>query len=156
MFIVTLSVILLVVVDQITKLLTLSYIKPVGTMEIIKNILSFTYVENRGAAFGIMQDARWVFITMTVAIIALFIGYTLKRRPRGKLYYISSSMIIAGGIGNLIDRIFRGYVVDMIEVKFIDYPVFNFADCCVVIGAILLCLYILKYDPKTEKKDGDN
>ena len=156
MFILTLSVILLVVIDQITKLLTLSHIKPVGTMEIVKNILSFTYVENRGAAFGILQDARWVFIAVTVVIIALFIAYTLKKKPESKLYYVAASLITSGGIGNLIDRMFRGFVVDMIEVKFIDYPVFNFADCCVVVGSILLCLFILIIDTKTEKKDGDN
>lgn len=155
MLFITISVITLVIIDQITKLLTLAYVKPVGTIEIIKNILSFTYVENRGAAFGIMQNARWVFILFTLAIIALLVGYTLKKKPEGKLYYVSTAMIISGGIGNLIDRIFRGYVVDMIEVTFIDYPVFNFADCCVVIGAILFCIYILKYDSKTEKENGD-
>ena len=149
-------VIAMVAIDQITKLLTLAYIKPVSSVEIIKNILSFTYVENRGAAFGILQNARWVFIVFTLAIIGALIIYTAKTKPSSRLYRISTSLIIAGGIGNLIDRIFRGYVVDMIEVTFIDYPVFNFADCCVVIGAILFCIYILKYDSKTETDNGNN
>ena len=149
-------VIAMVAIDQITKLLTLVYIKPVSSVEIIKNILSFTYVENRGAAFGILQNARWVFIIFTLAIIAALIVYTVKAKPSSRLYHISTSLIIAGGIGNLIDRIFRGYVVDMIEATFIDYPVFNFADCCVVVGAILFCIYVLKYDLKTETDNGNN
>ena len=64
-------------------------------------------------------------------------------------------VLIAGAVGNLIDRIFRGFVVDMIELTFINYPVFNFADCCVVIGSFLFCIYILKYDSKAENKNGD-
>ena len=86
----------------------------------------------------------------------MLIIYTAKAKPASKLYRLSTSLIISGGIGNLIDRLFRGYVVDMIEVTFIDYPVFNFADCCVVVGAILFCIYILKYDTKTEKDTGYN
>lgn len=146
----------MVAVDQITKLLTIACLKPVKSVEIVKNILSFTYVENRGAAFGILQNARWMFIIFTLAIIVVLIIYTAKAKPASKLYRLSTSLIISGGIGNLIDRIFRGYVVDMIEVTFIKYPVFNFADCCVVVGAILFCIYILKYDTKTEKDNGDN
>ena len=149
------AVLVLIAADQITKYLTVTYLKPVSTVEIIKNILSFTYVENRGAAFGILQNSRWLFIIFTVVVIAVLIAYTIKKKISNKLYKISSALIIAGGIGNLIDRIFKGYVVDMIEVTFINYPVFNFADCCVVVGAILFCLYVLIYDGKTEKTDGN-
>lgn len=155
MLIITISVALLVIIDQITKMLTLAYIKPVNTIEVIKNVLSFTYVENKGAAFGILQNARWVFIIFTMAVIAAFIYYTIKKAPSSRLYYVSVGLIIAGGVGNLIDRIFRGFVVDMIELTFINYPVFNFADCCVVIGSFLFCIYILKYDSKAENKNGD-
>lgn len=150
------AIMALVVIDQITKYFTVTCLKPVSTVEIINNILSFTYVENRGAAFGIMPNSRWLFIIFTVVVIAVFIGYTVKKNITNRLYTISASLIIAGGIGNLIDRVFRGYVVDMIEVTFINYPVFNFADCCVVAGAILFCLYVLIYDGKTEKTDGDS
>lgn len=150
MLITTLSVALLVIIDQITKLLALTYIKPVNTIVVIKDVLSFTYVENKGAAFGIMQNARWIFIIFTIAVIAALIFYTIKKAPSSRLYYVSVGLIIAGGVGNLIDRIFRGFVVDMIQVTFIDYPVFNFADCCVVMGAILFCIYVLKYDSKAE------
>lgn len=147
---------LLIIADQVTKYFTVSMLKPVGSVEIIKNILSFTYVENRGAAFGILQNARWVFIVLTIIAVAAIIIYLLKEKPKDKTLTCSLSLILAGAIGNMIDRILKGFVVDMIEVTFIDYPVFNFADCCVVIGAILLGIYILfiyKEPQKEEKND---
>lgn len=147
---------LLIIADQVTKYFTVSMLKPVGSVEIIKNILSFTYVENRGAAFGILQNARWVFIVLTTIAVAAIIIYLLKEKPKDKTLTCSLSLILAGAIGNMIDRILKGFVVDMIEVTFIDYPVFNFADCCVVIGAILLGIYIIfiyKEPQKEEKND---
>lgn len=142
--------VVLIFVDQVSKLAALKYLVPVKTVEIIKNILSFTYVENRGAAFGIMQNSRIFFIIFTVVLLAAITAYTIKKKTNNKLYMISTSLIVAGGIGNLIDRIFRGFVVDMIEVTFINYPVFNFADICVVIGAILFCAYVLFDKEKAE------
>ena len=147
---------LLIIADQVTKYFTVSMLKPVGSVEIIKNILNFTYVENRGAAFGILQNARLVFIVLTTIAVAAIIIYLLKEKPRDKTLTCSLSLILAGAIGNMIDRILKGFVVDMIEVTFIDYPVFNFADCCVVIGAILLGIYIIfiyKEPQKEEKND---
>ena len=148
-FILLLSL-MLIGADQFIKYISITNLKPISSVEIIKNILSFTYVENRGAAFGILQNARWVFIVATIIIIAILIAYYLMQKEKSKLYMFSACLLISGGIANLIDRIFRGYVVDMIEITFIDYPVFNFADCCVVIGAVLLCIYILKKDFKKE------
>ena len=84
------------------------------------------------------------------------VAYILKMKPKNKTLMFSLSLILSGAIGNMIDRTFRSFVVDMIEVTFIDYPVFNFADCCVVIGAILLGIYILfiyKEPQKEEKND---
>ena len=135
--------IILVIIDQITKLATVKYLMPVKSLTLIDGILSLTYVENRGAAFGVMQNARWFFIIFTLAVIVAAFIYTFVSKQRDKTFLISVALICSGGMGNLIDRIFRGYVVDMIEVTFINYPVFNFADICVVCGAILLCIYVL-------------
>ena len=110
---------------------------------LIKDILYFTYVENRGAAFGIMQNKQWLFIVFTIAIILAMLFYLLKYKPQSKLLKLSLVFIMSGGIGNLIDRIRLGYVVDFIDVRIINYPVFNVADCFVVIGAVLLCGVIL-------------
>jgi len=148
--------ILLIIADQITKYYTLIKLSPIGSIEVLKGVLSFTYVENRGAAFGILQNARWIFIAVTLITIIAIIGYIIKTKPSCKTLLLSLSLILAGGIGNMIDRIFRGFVVDMIEVTFINYPVFNLADCCVVIGTILLGIYILFIykEPKKEDIDG--
>lgn len=142
----------LILIDQITKIITLKQLAPIGSVTIIENILSFTYVENRGAAFGIMQNSRIFFLIFTVILIGAIIYYTIKTKQNSKFYLISTSLIIAGGLGNFIDRLFRGYVVDMIEVTFIDYPVFNFADICIVIGAILFCVYMLFSKPENTEK----
>lgn len=147
--------ILLVVLDQVTKLIAINHLLPVGSIELIEGIFSLTYVENRGAAFGILQDARWVFISATtLAIIALIIWKT-KSGPRGKIINTALCLILSGAVGNMIDRVFRGFVVDMLHVTFIDYPVFNVADCFVVVGTILLAVYIL-FIYQEPKKDDEN
>ena len=135
---------LMIIADQITKWLTIRFLVSGSSVEIIPRILSLTYVENRGAAFGILAGARWFFIAVTALVVAALIVYGIIKKPVSKLYKISAPLIIAGAVGNLIDRVFRGFVVDMIEATFIDFPVFNVADCCVVIGSVLFCLYILK------------
>ncbi len=150
------AIILLTAADQITKLLTIKLIKPQGNIEILKNFLDFSYVENRGAAFGIMQNSRWIFIAITLIVSAGIIYILFFKKNESRIFKISLILILSGALGNLIDRIFRGYVVDMIEVTFINYPVFNFADCCVVIGAILLCIYILFVYKEPEKETKNN
>lgn len=140
--------ILLIVIDVITKRLTVNLLKPIGNIDLIGNVLSLTYVENRGAAFGILQDARWVFIVVTFVVLAALSVYIVKTKPVSKLFRWACALIYAGAVGNLIDRVALGYVVDMIRVHFFDFPVFNFADCCVVIGTALLCIHILIDQPE--------
>ncbi len=115
----------------------------VNELTIIKDVLYFTYVENRGAAFGIMQNKQWFFVVATLLIIIALLFYLIKYKPQSKLLKLSFVFIMSGGIGNLIDRISLGYVVDFIDVRIINYPVFNVADCFVVIGAVLLCGVVL-------------
>jgi len=141
-------VVFVVIVDQITKYLAKLYLKPVGSIPLIPNVFHFTYVENKGAAFGILQNQRWFFITLTVIIGVVIIYYLFSRRE-SMLFSIALSMILGGAIGNFIDRLRLGYVVDMLHFTLIDYPVFNIADSFVVIGTILLAYYILFIsDPK--------
>ena len=147
--------ILLVFADQIIKFLTVKYLAPSGSIVILKNILSLTYVENRGAAFGILQDGRWFFIIVTIVILSVLTYYLKRHQGRGRLFNFSISLIYAGAIGNFIDRLFKGYVVDMIHATFIDFPVFNFADSLIVVGVILLYVYIIFFDKevKTDERD---
>lgn len=143
---------ILIIADQYTKHLAVKFIKPVGSVEVIKNILRFSYVENRGAAFGMLRDARWVFITVTVISVAAIVWWMVFRRPESRLLRVSLLLILSGALGNLIDRIMLGYVTDMIDVAFIDFPVFNFADCCVVVGAVLFAIYVLFVYKEPEKE----
>ena len=143
--------ILLVAVDQLTKFLTIKYIIPNGDITILDKVLSFTYVENKGAAFGILQDGRWFFIILTIIILAFLTIYIVKSKNKSVLFNVIMSLIYAGAIGNFIDRLIKGYVVDMIKTEFMDFPVFNFADCLIVVGIIALAIYILFFD----KEDND-
>ena len=139
---------LLIAIDQITKWLTVNFLKPISNIDLIPRFLSLTYVENRGAAFGIMQNSRWFFVIITLIFLIGLTIYAVKSKERTKLFCISSALVFAGAIGNLIDRVLSGYVVDMIRVHLFDFPVFNFADCCIVIGMILLCWAIGFQDNK--------
>ncbi len=130
-------------IDQLTKLLSVNFLKPKGSVPIIKNVIHLTYVENRGAAFGMLADNRWVFIVIsTAAIIGLSI-YLFKFKVPNMLYGIAISMIISGGIGNMIDRLALGYVVDFIDFALINFAVFNGADSFVCVGAGLLTLALI-------------
>lgn len=136
----------LVAVDQVTKLMATHLLEAEASANIIDGVFRFTYVENRGAAFGMLSEHRWVFMVISsVAVIALLV-YLWKFRPDSKLACFSISMIIAGGIGNMIDRVALGYVVDFFD--FCAFPqlwpwVFNFADVCVCVGGAMLALWLI-------------
>ena len=138
-----LLIILAVVLDQWTKVLAVEHLKPISTLPIIKGIFHFTYATNRGAAFSMLADHPWVFMLIsTVAIIGmlayLFVGKNLSILVRYPL-----AMVIGGGIGNMIDRVAVGYVVDFIDVRAINFAIFNVADCFVTVGATLLFIGLL-------------
>lgn len=141
-----------IVFDQITKILAKNSLCNADDVVAIPHILGFTYVENRGAAFGIFANSRWVFMIFSTIAIGVMIYLLYKLKKQHMLLLVSLSMLIGGGIGNMIDRIFRGYVVDFFEFLFMDFAVFNVADCFVTIGAVLLAFYLLfMYDDKEEK-----
>lgn len=129
------------ILDRITKIYAINNLieKPYnGTL------LNFTYLENRGAAFGILQDSRLFFIILTLAIVAVLVYYFIKNYKKNPIILnIALAMIISGAIGNFYDRLFQGYVVDFIEFAFIKFPVFNIADIFVTIGSLLMIIYLL-------------
>lgn len=133
--------IFIVAFDQITKILTSRIFLLGESKVIIPNILSFANVHNEGAAFGILQGARVFFIIMTIAVIILVTIYIVRTKPDSKLERWSLCFMAGGAVGNFIDRAIFGYVRDFIQVDFIDFPVFNIADCFVCIGAGLYILY---------------
>jgi len=135
-----------VLIDQISKLLVVRFLAEVGSVDVIPGIFRFTYVENRGAAFGMLSEHRWVFMVLsTVAIVALLV-YLWKFRPASPLACTALSLIVGGGIGNMIDRIRLNYVIDFLD--FCAFPnlwvwVFNIADACVCVGAGMLILWCI-------------
>lgn len=134
----------IVFIDQGIKYLVVNNLKPLGSVEIIPNLFSLTYVENKGAAFGMMSNMRWVFIVFTVLVIIAFIFIIFKYKIKNKLFIASAILLIGGGIGNLIDRIFFGFVVDYLSLSFFS-PVCNFADYCITAGTVTLLIYIIFY-----------
>ena len=134
----------LLVIDLVTKYLTTTFIDYGQTVDFIPYVLSLTYVKNDGAAWSLFAGSRWYFVAITVVILAVITGYIIKKKPQSKLARLSFALIFAGALGNLVERILYGFVTDMIQTEFMTFPVFNFADCCVVVGTGLLCLYILK------------
>lgn len=141
-----LIVIGVITLDQVSKLLVLATLKGEGSLVIINKVLRFTYVENRGAAFGMLDDKRWIFLLLSTVGIAAMIVILFKFSKGDKLLSTALAFVIGGGIGNMIDRIFLGFVVDFID--FYAFPsvwmwVFNVADAFVCVGAGLMMLYIV-------------
>lgn len=137
------SVILMVLLDQLTKLWASITLMKVDTIPIIPTIFHLTYVENRGAAFSILQNKRGFFLIITIVVLIAIYGALQKRVVTTKIGRISLYLIAGGAIGNLIDRIFRGYVIDLFDFRIIHFPVFNVADIFVTIGGILLMYFLL-------------
>ena len=143
----------LVVADQLIKLAVTTQLQQVGSVTLIPNLLELKYTQNFGAAFSMMSGSTIIFIIITAVVcLALLIGLFLYKRHNW-LSYIASTMIIAGGVGNLIDRIFNegNYVTDYIHISFFP-AIFNFADMLVVVGVILLVVYLLFFAAKKDKK----
>lgn len=132
-----------VALDQISKQIVLRHLTPIGDIPLWNGVFHLTYVENPGAAWGMLRDAPWVFmIASSIAIVAIVIAvFVWREMPR--FAAISLALIAGGGIGNMIDRILRGSVVDFLYVKLIDFPVFNIADSFVCIGVFLLAIYLI-------------
>ena len=151
------GIVLLTVIDQLLKYWAVQVLQPVGTMPFLRigdlKIMDLTYLENDGAVFSSFAGMRWLLVGVTSILMAFCFYWLIRHGKKSKLLTASLTLIIAGGIGNLIDRLFRsGLVVDYLECKLFRFAVFNFADCCVVIGVILFALYFFLIEPKLEKQ----
>ena len=132
-----------VALDQWTKYLAVTHLQPVDTMPLIENILHLTYLENRGAAFGMLANHRWVFMILSTVSILLIFVWLFREKPKSWWIRTAAAMIIGGGIGNMIDRVVLGYVVDFIDVRAIDFYVFNTADSFVCVGCGMILVWTL-------------
>lgn len=132
-----------IVLDQLTKMLSVKYLAPVDTVPIIDGVIHLTYAENPGAAFGMLSDAPWLFNTFSIVTVIAIVFYLFLGHADSKLYAVALSMIASGGIGNLIDRLSLGYVVDFIDFRLINFAIFNGADSFVCVGAGILILALV-------------
>jgi signal peptidase II len=130
-------------IDQLTKWLSVKFLTQVSTVPLIEGVIHLTYVENRGAAFGMLADNRWIFIIASTVTISALAVYLYLDRNKNMLSTVAIAMIVSGGIGNMIDRLAMGYVVDFIDFRLINFAVFNGADSFVCVGAGLLILSLV-------------
>ena len=140
-----------ILLDQLTKLLVVKNMYLYESIPLWRGVLHITYIQNRGAAFGMLADQRWVFLIVSSITIVAMLIFLILTKSRNPLLLSSVAMILSGGIGNMIDRLALGYVVDMIEVRLINFAVFNVADSFVCVGAAILFLAVLleKGDERT-------
>ncbi len=137
--------------DQLTKGWAVSALAEIKTMPIIEDVFHFTYVENRGAAFGMLADHRWIFMVMSVVGIGALFLWMLFDKSLTRSMKVILSMIVGGGIGNMIDRVMLGYVVDFIDCRFVDFYVFNVADSFVTVGCFLFIILVTMTELKNLK-----
>jgi len=148
--------VLLVITDQLIKIWAVDVLKPVKVMDFIHigefDIMDLRYVQNEGAAFSSFSGARWFLVGLVIIMLIGLTIFVVKYKYKNPFFMISAVMVISGGIGNLIDRIRFGYVVDYLDVKLFNFAVFNFADICVVLGAIFMLIFLFWIEPKIIEK----
>lgn len=131
--------------DQLTKYLVTVYMEPNEVIAVIPGLINFNRIPpNTGAAFGMLAGQTWFLITVTCVVMIICIAMLIRKTFDSRLMFWALCLVLGGGVGNLIDRIFRGgSVVDFLEFGFFEFPVFNVADCAVCIGAALMVLYFI-------------
>ncbi len=141
----------LTVIDRLTKYASVSTVKADGPKEFLFGLFNFTYVENTGAAFSLFSGKTEILSAITVIFLAVILFLLMKKSFSSKFLNACLILVFAGGLGNLIDRIAYGYVIDFIEPLFMDFAVFNFADCCITVGAFMIIGYEI-YELINERK----
>ena len=141
-----------VVLDQVSKYIVVQNIELRGKVPFIDGFMSFYHTRNTGAAFSMLSDSRWVFMIFSTISMGIIVYLLYKEYKRHILLNISLAMILGGGIGNMIDRVRLGYVVDFFCTEFVDFAIFNVADCFITVGAVVLGVYIVFFEPKIEKR----
>ncbi len=145
----------LVGIDQLTKYAAVSTVKVDGPKDFLFGLFQFRYVENTGAAFSSFSNNTTMLTVVTLVILSACLILLLSRKIKPLFANVCLLLVVAGGIGNVIDRIVHGYVVDFIEPLFIDFAVFNFADCCITVGAFMLIAFEIYEIVKERKKNNE-
>lgn len=142
---------LIVLLDQFFKYWIVANIELGEQIQLIPGIIHLTYIKNTGAAFSMFENMRWLLLAVTVAAIAAIVVFMVRSKS-GKACKILAAAVLGGAVGNAVDRVVYGYVVDMFCTDFITFPVFNVADCFIVVGGILFCVFYILDARKTDKK----
>lgn len=144
--------IIFIIIDQLSKIIVVNNLTNNKSIEVIKSFFYLTYTNNKGAAFSILTGRRILLILVALIVIGVLIYYVRKNKIEGKVNKIALSLVIGGSIGNLIDRILRGAVIDFIDVKIFGYnfPIFNLADTFIVIGVFLLVIEMFRKEHKND------
>ncbi len=146
----------LIAADQIIKIIVDSCLEIGSVVEVVKfgdfKLFSLNHVRNSGAAWSIMQGKTWFLVGVPLVVCAFGVYYMYKQRDKSRLQLVSLAMLVAGGLGNLIDRVRLHEVIDYIKFEPVNFPVFNFADICVVVGAIIFAIYLIFLDKPDKKK----
>ena len=141
-----------VILDQWSKYMAVLHLQGTDGVDLIPGVFRLTYLENRGAAFGVLQGQQWFFYIITaVILVAVLLVY--RRMPAGRKFLplrVCAVLIVSGALGNLIDRVGQGYVVDFFYFELIDFPVFNVADIFVTVSAVLLAVLLLLYSKEED------
>ena len=152
----SLIVVLIIAVDQLSKYWVVNNIGMSDSISVIPKVIDFVYVKNTGAAFSFLSDKNYGIVILSCISILFCVGvilFMIKKRPEHQLLNISLAFMLAGAVGNAIDRIAKGYVVDFIEMIFIDFPVINVADIAITFGAVMIIIYVLFFEKsKTDEK----
>lgn len=146
------AIIMSVAADQLIKYFICLYLKPIGTKVLINGVLALSYVENDGAMMGTLGGKTAFMTVISFVVVAVLLVLLLSKKIKPGFVYWCLIFIASGGLGNIIDRIFRHYVVDYIEFLFVDFYVFNFADCLVTVGVFAIVIYEI-YDLIKESKN---
>lgn len=144
----TLSLVL-IVLDQLIKYIVIQNVSLQDIIEVVPGLFNLVYVKNTGAAFSILSGKTYILSLVSLAICIFLVYYLVRKKPKNKLCLVSFGMILGGAVGNLIDRVWRNFVVDYIELAFMNFPVFNLADIAITAGAVLLMVYMIFFDSKS-------
>ncbi len=153
------AMLFLVIIDQVIKFFIDLYLKPVGSVPVINKVLQLSYYENDGAMMGLMSGKTAIMTVVAVICLGVIAFVIFSGKIKFGIDYCCIVLMMSGGLGNIIDRIFRGYVIDYIEVLFIDFYIFNFADCLVTVAAVLLIInqiYEIVKENKLKKEKAVN
>ena len=141
---------LIIIADFLTKYFIKTNVALGNAFFSVPGLVDFTYVQNRGAAFSMFSGKVSVLSVVSIAFCIAVVIYWIVKKPKHPLLCAALSMMFAGALGNAIDRVFYGFVVDFIAVRFIDFPVFNIADMAITIGAALVIVYVIFFDKDTK------